>query len=84
MASPEMCQGCSSVDMGTSSQASLQGWKKPLVCTTASSSPCTRRLSGAGNKDKGSVRGSMACPSHKTFPIADMGATGLISVPAKH
>lgn len=49
MVSPEMCQGCFSVDTGTSSQASLQGWKKPLGCSTASSSPRTRRLSSAGD-----------------------------------
>lgn len=75
-----------SADTGTSSQASLQGWKKPLGCTEASFSPRARRLSSVGGKEQGRWArwgGSVAWTSHEPFPTAGMGAMGLSSVPAK-
>lgn len=53
MASSETQQGCLSVDTGTSSQASLQGWAKPPDCSAASFSPRATRLSSARGKEQG-------------------------------
>lgn len=83
MASPGTQQGSLSVDTGTCSQESLQGWTERLGCTVAPLSPRAGRLSRQGARPAGSVAANVACPGHEPFPPTGMGATGLSSAPAK-